>query len=88
MTFQLRTQPIAEPETQPVVIDQTTPSIKYPPIVDYRNPMSDVIVNSPNYNVVVSVANVLEQQQVQLRLVMKLGQLVIYYMFTQPLPVN
>jgi len=66
MTFQLRTQPIAEPETQPVVIDQTTPSIKYPPIVDYRNPMSDVIVNSPNYNVVVSVANVLEQQQVQL----------------------
>ena len=66
MTFQLRAQPIAEPERQPIVVDQTTPTVKYPPIVDYRNPMSDVTVNSPNYNLVVSVANVLEQQQVQL----------------------
>jgi predicted PP-loop superfamily ATPase len=66
MTFQLRAQPIAEPERQPIVVDQTTPTVKYPPIVDYRNPMNDVTVNSPNYNLVVSVANVLEQQQVQL----------------------
>ena len=66
MTFQLRAQPIAEPERQPIVVDQTTPTVKYPPIVDYRNPISDVTVNSPNYNLVVSVANVLEQQQVQL----------------------
>ncbi len=66
MTFQLRAQPIAEPERQPIVVDQTTPTVKYPPIVDYRNPMNDVTVNSSNYNLVVSVANVLEQQQVQL----------------------
>ena len=66
MTFQLRAQPIAEPERQPIVVDQSTPTVKYPPIVDYRNPMNDVTVNSPNYNLVVSVANVLEQQQVQL----------------------
>ena len=66
MTFQLRAQPIAEPERQPIVVDQSTPTVKYPPIVDYRNPMNDVTVNSPNYNLVVSVANVLEQQQVQI----------------------
>ncbi|MEN9977968.1 MAG: hypothetical protein RLZZ569_593, partial [Bacteroidota bacterium] len=66
MTFQLRAQPIDEPERKPELVDQTTPTVKYPPIVDYRNPMNDVTVNSPNYNLVVSVANVLEQQQVQL----------------------
>ncbi len=66
MTFQLRADPIDEPERKPELVDQTTPTVKYPPIVDYRNPMNDVTVNSPNYNLVVSVANVLEQQQVQL----------------------
>ncbi|MBP5982119.1 MAG: hypothetical protein KA734_00215, partial [Fluviicola sp.] len=67
MTFQLRAHEIEEPERKPELVDQTTPTVKYPPIVSYRNPMSEQsTVNVPTYQLVVSVANVLEQQQVQI----------------------